>query len=51
MGIIGILLLAKKKGIVSTREVQLALGELIQKHGLYISPQLLNKIELTLQTT
>jgi len=51
MGTIGVLLLARKKEIVTSKDVQSALEQLIQKHGLYISPQLLNKIKLTLQTT
>jgi predicted nucleic acid-binding protein len=48
MGTIGILLFAQKKGLISGQDVHISLEQLIYKHGLYISPVLLKKIESTL---
>jgi predicted nucleic acid-binding protein len=48
MGTIGILLFAQKKGLISSQDVHISLEQLVYKHGLYISPALLKKIESTL---
>jgi predicted nucleic acid-binding protein len=48
MGTICILLFAQKKGLISGEDVHISLEQLIYKHGLYIFPALLKKIESTL---
>jgi len=45
MGTLGILLLLKKRGLLSADATWLKIKQLTEHHGLYVTPRLLQKIK------
>jgi predicted nucleic acid-binding protein len=45
IGTIGLLLLMGKKGLLTNRQIWACIGDLTQKHGMYLSPKIIEQLK------